>query len=241
MGRVHDIPYPFFTIKRLNKKEENPMAKKSSLRKCHFTLCDFPINIDKDETIKTDKNFYHFDCYVNYLITKKKMSKVEAELLAKPLYQETLEYLKTEKDKSKLIQFIQKQYDMVFLPKYLYTKLDAIYKGEFKGMSKSIMPCELLEIWDRKFPEFVKFNSYKRSKGEVIEGIGRINYDLAIVLSKYDSFKKWKSSQVQNESQEKEMQYLTTTYNNKTDKAVLASLEKEKCNVSDLSDILEEI
>jgi hypothetical protein len=214
-------------------------------RNCKY--CKEKINLETDkviiEVIKEKNNFFHYDCFINLNVLKKKNSitREEAEQKAQSLLNDSIAYINYEIAKKTLYRWLQKTYSITFFPSYFYVKMEQVFNGNYKGLSKKMSPTDIMDIWQRKILEFNKFNAYKRSKGDVIEGVNRINYDLAVVLSKYDSFKKWQSSQEQNQEQEKTMQYLTTTYNKNTDKAVLAAIEKEKQNHSDISDILEEI
>ena len=56
-------------------------------------------------------------------------------------------------------------------------------------------PEDLLDMWKQKRNYLDKIAEQNRKKGNEILGINRVNYDLAILLSKYDSYLKWKEQQ----------------------------------------------
>lgn len=100
--------------------------------------------------------------------------------------------------------FIFEQYDITFLPKHFYMQLAKIPKGEYKGLNQSIPFEDLLDMWQRKMPYLQKVYHKNCDKGKKMDGIGRIMYDLAILLGKYDSYLEWKSSQATNEVRKNE-------------------------------------
>ena len=75
--------------------------------------------------------------------------------------------------------------------------MDSIYKGTFKGLSKPVPPEDLLDMWQQKKNYLSRVAEQNRKKDKDIYGINRINYDLAILLSKYDSYLAWKEEQRQ--------------------------------------------
>ena len=68
----------------------------------------------------------------------------------------------------------------------------------------------VLELWKRKIEWLNKINVQNAQKGKKIEGYLRVNYDLAILLSKYDSYLAWKKkNSTESEGIEKSENILT--------------------------------
>lgn len=91
--------------------------------------------------------------------------------------------------------WIYNTYSISFLPKHFFINLNKISKGEYKGLKKPVAWADLLDMWQRKMPYLEKVNLRNEMNGKHIEGMARINYDLAIILSKYDSYLAWKAEQ----------------------------------------------
>ena len=73
--------------------------------------------------------------------------------------------------------------------------MDSVYKGTMKNLNKPVPPEDLLDMWKQKRNYLEKIAEQNRKKGNEISGVQRVNYDLAILLSKYDSYLKWKDQQ----------------------------------------------
>lgn len=119
---------------------------------------------------------------------------------------------KTEKEKSLRIQltdFIYREYDVTYLPNYFFINLDKIYKGTYKNLTEPIPIEDLFYMWQKKMDDLNKTYEYNKQHGKDMCGVKRISYDLAILLNKYDSFKRWKDKQSAIHEQEKvvEQQY----------------------------------
>lgn len=103
-------------------------------------------------------------------------------------------------EKAKRLQFtdwLYRQYEVSFLPKYFFMNLDKVYKGTYKNLTKPVPVDDLWDMWQRKMPYLLKVYDRNKRIGKTMEGVSRINYDLAIVLSKYDSYLSWKDQQLQ--------------------------------------------
>ena len=170
-------------------------------RKC--SICKEPIYINdiNEDFFITSKNevrsYTHTNCYIQKQTTKKRSPKTIEEC------QEYIEQCKqnnkaSEKKKSiknELYEFLFDMYDISYFPQYFYVKMDSIYKGTMKNLSKPVPPEDLLDMWKQKKNYLDKVAEQNRKKGNEIFGVNRVNYDLAILLSKYDSYLKWKEQQ----------------------------------------------
>lgn len=140
-------------------------------------------------------------------------------------------------ERAKRLQFtdwLYRQYEVSFLPKYFFMNLDKVYKGTYKNLTKPVPVDDLWDMWQRKMPYLLKVYDRNKRIGKTMEGVARINYDLAIVLSRYDSYLAWKDQQMQALAQ-----------NDNTSQSIdykkIASLPTEKNSEVNINEIIEEI
>lgn len=119
----------------------------------------------------------------------------------------------------------------------MWQKLGNIYNGTFKGMSVGIPPEHLLDMWRRKMDMLNGIASRNSTKGITMNIDQRINYDLSILINKYDSYLKWLEKQKILEA-EKE----TEKNENIVGKSVGYISQKENSNNSDdISGLVDDI
>ena len=170
-------------------------------RKC--SICKEPIYInDTNEdffiTLKNETNSYtHTNCYIEKQTTKKRSPKTveECQEYIEQCRQSTKAIEKKKSTKNELYEFLFDMYDISYFPQYFYIKMDSVYKGTMKNLNKPVPPEDLLDMWKQKRNYLDKVAEQNRKKGNEILGVNRVNYDLAILLSKYDSYLKWKEQQ----------------------------------------------
>lgn len=153
---------------------------------------------------------------------------------------EQIEKDKLEKNtRLQLTDWLYSQYDVSFLPKHFFINLNKVYSGTYKNLNKPVPVEDLFEMWKRKMPYLRKVYEKNKRCGKKMEGVARINYDLAIILTKYDSFLKWKEEQklLQIQSSQKEMDI---NYNNIRTK-IKGNTSDKTINNNDITDILNEI
>ncbi len=139
--------------------------------------------------------------------------------------------------KRQLTDFIYKEYSVSFLPKHFFINLDKVYKGTYKNLTKPVPVEDLFDMWQQKMNYLNKVAEQNRQKGKKMEGMGRINYDLAILLSKYDSYYEWKTRK---ESEKQELKRSMTSQTIKITSQNISSSAVIEHN-SDLSSIIDEI
>ena len=167
-------------------------------RKC--SICKEPIYInDTNEdffiTLKNEtKSYTHTNCYIEKQTTKKRSPKTveECQEYIEQCRQNTKATEKKKSTKNELYEFLFDMYDISYFPQYFYIKMDSVYKGTMKNLNKPVPPEDLLDMWKQKRNYLDKVAEQNRKKGNEILGVNRVNYDLAILLSKYDSYLKWK-------------------------------------------------
>lgn len=165
--------------------------------KCIY--CKKFVDLDVERVImkKSGKSitWCHYDCFVEHKLNMKNRKPLEdIKKEAEEKYKLTLEYLDEKRVKDELYKFIQNMYNIVVLPNYFFVKMDAIYKGTYKGLAKGIPAYHLLDMWRQKQQYLIRVYNNNVSKGKQLEGIDRVNYDLAILLNLYDGYLKWRNS-----------------------------------------------
>ena len=150
------------------------------------------------------KQYFHSECYIEQQMNRKRMPMTKEECLAyiserkSENVKHNIEKKKEKKKntvKDQLYDFISDMYDISFFPTFFYIKMNEVYKGTYKGLKKSVPPEDLLDMWEQKKNYLLKVYERNRSHGKEIEGLQRVYYDLAILLSKYDSYLNWKDKQ----------------------------------------------
>lgn len=231
-------------------------------RKCNICkkLIDISESSSDDYFFKQTRKvrtFFHSQCYTEQQTHKKRkpLTEEECAFCISQIKTEN-EILKSEEKKTQekrlikdqLYNFISDMYDISFFPKFFYVKMDSVYKGEYKGLKKPVPPEHLLDMWEQKKSYLLKVHERNRTHGKEIDGLQRVYYDLAILLSKYDSYLSWKDKQesVQLNKNEREKQAIDfinqkivsqNTHNNKVGNNVKNTNEK---NI-DINSILNEI
>lgn len=226
--------------------------------------CKDEIIIRKDnieEVVLYDGAYYHKDCFIhmcNEKLQSKRCKKIKwqsaidgLDMLIKDakfkLNKEfDIEYKKkvaanrnsTEQKTAKndIYNFMLEQYSASSIPQYIFIKLNSIYSGTFRGMSTGILPTELLDMWQRKIDYLNRIANRNVTKGKPMDSIQRINYDLSVLINKYDSYKEWKRKQeiLEQEHKEQALEKPIVTIGN-------IQNEKTEKNTDDISDLVDDI
>lgn len=183
-------------------------------RKCK--ICGKSFNILKNDFVRFRQGCCEIGCYVSYFKEKGYTDTIIQDKLD-VLLKESREEIRLFKEKelevdkkkvkskqreinrkentSSFLKYISETYMIEVFPKYIFSKLAEINRGTFKGMNKGIPYEDLLDMFKRKQKDLDRINLNNSRKGNIIEGIGRFNYDLAIVINKYDDYLRWKNNQ----------------------------------------------
>ncbi|MGE5411722.1 MAG: hypothetical protein ACM3MI_12245 [Clostridiales bacterium] len=207
-------------------------------RKCFE--CKGMIVLEDDKFIY-DKNYFHYECYVKSLMNKKRkpLEESEARTKADELIEESKRNASDIIAKNHLFKWLMRHYNLVVLPNYIYTKLDAIFDGTYKGLTQSISAEDFLDMIERKWNDLCGLYDYNISIGKKMDDVGRLNYDIAVILAKSTSYYKWKRQQEINKKENEELIASLNTKMNSNNKNKIAVIEKSDSN--DLSSYLEEI
>lgn len=141
--------------------------------------------------------YIHSCCYIKYHTTKKQKPKTEEEckLFIEECKKNNEELVSKNNIKNDLYAFLFDMYDISFFPNYFYIKMESVFKGTYKNLNTPVPPEDLLDMWKQKKNYLNKVAEQNRKKGSEITGVNRVNYDLAILLSRYDAYLKWKEEQ----------------------------------------------
>ena len=136
-----------------------------------------------------------------------------------------------------LSDFIYREYNVSFLPKHFFINLDKVYKGTYKNLNRPVPVEDLFDMWQQKMNYLNKVAEQNMQKGKKMEGMGRINYDLAILLSKYDSYCEWKARKA---AEKQELKQSMTSQTIKITNQIIPESAIVNHD-SDLSSIIDEI
>lgn len=98
-------------------------------------------------------------------------------------------------DRRILFDFLQERYSISKLPKHFFMKMSNIFSGKLDGLTKPIIPEHMYDMWIRKTKYLNDVYANNISKGKKMDSYIRLNYDLAIIISKYDDYLKWLDKQ----------------------------------------------
>ena len=177
------------------------VSMKITTRKCN--ICKEPIVLTKDSKeyfieYKNNGSFCtHTQCYIEYHTTKKRNPKTieQCEDFINSCWETSKTVEKKQNIKNELYEFLFEMYNISFFPNYFYIKMDSIFKGTYKNLNRAVPPEDLIDMWKQKRNYLNKIAEQNRQKGTEISGVNRVNYDLAILLSRYDAYLKWKEQQ----------------------------------------------
>lgn len=173
---------------------------RKNTRKC--SICKEDINLEDTEKYFVEKvsdnnRWTHCLCYVEKQTTKKIKPKSEEECwehIKKCIEQWRLEE-KVVSAREELFNYIAETYDISYFDKRFCVKMNSVFGGSYKGLTRPVPPEDLLDMWKQKKTYLDKVADQNKRKGNPMDGIGRANYDLAILLSRYDSYLDWKEKQ----------------------------------------------
>lgn len=214
-------------------------------RKCSCCGEDFYISKDNiDDAIYYDKKTYHSSCFINICNNRSQMKREDVSQKwtwvlnhLDSIKQESYEHLKLAVIKEDVFNFIKDAYDVTIIPTTVWQKLSNIYNGTFKGMTYGIPPEHLLDMWERKIDMLNGIANRNNTKGRTMNVDQRINYDLSVLVNKYDSYLKWLEKQKILEAEkeiEKNENIVGKTIGYVTQKS-------EKNNSDDISDLVDDI
>lgn len=145
------------------------------------------IDTEKDSYLKINARYYHEECFKNELIKKGKMSEEEIESMIVGYQLEQHKDKLLAESKNKFYEWIKEHYQ-VTLPNYYCMRVDKITQGKDEKVYGSISYDEFLEMYSMLVNYLAKQTLNKKFKNTS----QRMNYELAIVISKYEDYKNYK-------------------------------------------------
>ena len=174
------------------------------VRKCECCKAEIPINLQTiGELVFFDKKYYHKDCFANLCkensspSSRKKNKEKWSYALKniKELRMKTIEHLKPIIVEDAVYRLMMEYYQPTVISGFVWKKLDQIYNGTYKDMSRRIPPKHLIDMWKRKIGELKSIHKKMELDGKELDPNGQIMYDLAVLVNKYDSYLKWLEKQ----------------------------------------------
>ena len=179
-------------------------------RKRICAYCKKKLNIstisDVQETVLCQNKYYHTNCFKEMCIKKSKERKKNGELKNTSLkyldmlnhineYVEAVEYKMVTSGiihKDLLNYFLCDHYGLLIIPSSFWTKIEQIRNGTWKSLIIGIPVEDILGMWEMYVDELDKIAYYNKSHGKEMTSEQRLNYDLAILLNKYNEYKEKK-------------------------------------------------
>ena len=207
-------------------------------KKCSICHEFMSLELEKDNIV-WDKSYMHVDCYVNKLFNKKRnkltLEQIKDNVLK--IQKENESHVLSALLKDSFYRWIQQSYGIVSIPTYFFQKIDSVIKGEYKGLTRGIPLDDLYDMWKRKKQELDKIALSNQSKGKSMDSVARLQYDLAILVGKYDSYLKWKTSQkvlaeeIKKQIEEPKIDFIK----------INQAISKQQEDVTDINNILDEV
>ena len=172
-------------------------------RTCNCCKQTLIINNDNiGDVIYYDKVFYHSRCFIEKCTrisnSKRKNISPKWGIALNDLNKvrsNSDKYIRSSIAKEEIFDFIRESYGIVNIPPYIFEKLNNIYNGTFKGMGCGIPPEHLLDMWKKKIRMLNQIAAQNNIRGKKMDANARINYDLSILIGKYNSYLKWLEKQ----------------------------------------------
>lgn len=218
------------------------------LRKCYY--CDLKgeqtIETDTDDFLIVENKGYHTECYIKKLTKAKqkrhRKTKEEASQIVEHLKNtEMKEWILREqerKEKDSYFQYIMGYYDAK-IPNNYFTRIEEVVKGTMKGLPHPISYNEMYEMYQN--PRFRQLLERARRRKGIAHGADALFYDLAILTSEHDKYRKKKEQLKNNRLQTEQYIEIMKKYSSKTPKATTKLIEKEKTEFDDIRALADEI
>lgn len=224
--------------------EPMEVSRNGIKRKCGH--CGETFYISKyniEEAIYYDKKLYHSRCFINMCqeklcakrSNKQKWSSALRQIDA--IQKDTCTRLTDALYREDIFYFILDAYDITIVPSVVWRKLNQIYTGTIEGMSVGIPPAHLLDMWRRKIDYLNGISKRNETKGKHMQPIQRLQYDLTILINKYDSYLKWLEKQriIAAESGDEK------SHNIVRQSIGYSSFQENVCEDDDISDLVDDI
>ena len=119
--------------------------------------------------------------------------KAEIDRRIKKLQEQTAINLEAYIARSNLYSYLEQHYSVLYFPKSFYGKMLSIFNGTYSGLRTAISPDDLLDMF-YQCQQALDKNARIKWKSNQPTPINRINYDLAVLMSRYGAYLEWKKT-----------------------------------------------
>lgn len=174
------------------------------VRKCAYCskLLEISTLNDAKNTVLYNGKYYHVDCFKKKCKEKSEEKNKDGTLKKTALkYKDILEHINeyVEASEKQIIEsgiihkdllnyFLCDHYDLAIVPSSFWTKIEQIKNGTWKSLIQGIPVSHILDMWERYIQELDKVAYYNKTHGKEMSNGQRLNYDLAILLNKYNDY-----------------------------------------------------
>jgi hypothetical protein len=169
----------------MDRDKMNILLHYETRRKCGQCKEFIVLEKEWDKVVYYKSTFQHIDCLCNKMLSKKigKMNEEEVGKLIDSLKKETEEHLWSVVVRNHLFKHLISHYELVGLSNYEYMKMEEIFTGSFKDMSRPIPAEQMLDMIERKQEHYD--NVIRKMK---INSSGKVNYLLGMIIKDYPSY-----------------------------------------------------
>lgn len=222
------------------------MEKRDELsRKC--ACCKETIPLDENsigKVVRYDKKHYHKNCFADLCLkrmgsnnAKSKERYTKAYKQMDQFIEETDEIIKAAIIKDKIYRHILNAYGIQIVPNSIFVKLERVYQADIKGMTIGIPPEHLLDMWITKQKYLDKVYQRNIQLGKEMTEVQRVNYDISILVGKYNDYLKYLEKSKIIEAENRELNSEPDITSN-----VIASVQvTSSSDDNDISDLVDDI
>lgn len=216
-------------------------------RKCACCKADILVSaISLNEVIYYDKKTYHSKCFMEMCEKRSKMKRPDVSEKWKYVLN-TLDMIRNDTYahfdvaiiKEAIFLFIKESYDISIIPTSVWQKLGNIYSGTYKGMGIGIPPEHLIDMWKQKIDMLNTLANNNLKKGRAMTSEQRINYDLSVLINKYDRYLQWIDKQKVLEAETKKIDSQNSS--NITRVIIENKVQQTNKNNDDMADLVDDI
>lgn len=96
-------------------------------------------------------------------------------------------------DKDRFLDFIFYKYGLEIIPSYILKKIRNINSGNYKDLKSGISYEDMLFLFKRESQNLAEIKSKNIAKGKKLSNDERLNYDLSVIVNRYDDYIKEKN------------------------------------------------
>lgn len=156
-----------------------------TLKKCPECSTQIVLETELENLIFYKDRFHHISCLKIYLISRarKKMSPEEADEFIAGLRKETDEHAFSVMVRNHLKKYLVAHYNLIDLSTGEYQKLEEMWAGKFKNMTRPIYPEHMIDMLQRRGDHYDQIMRRMRIKPQ-----GQVNYLLGMILKDYPGY-----------------------------------------------------